>query len=128
MYRRYDARPGGVPERPKGTGCKPVGSAFRGSNPLSPIFPTLGVLFKPCLGWILGGDRPSGDRTLAQAAVLSLSKTQKSEGIEPWNWRIRQPSVVSTAKRVSRIGARRSPLPSETMTSPKDAKPRVPAL
>src|SRR3954452_18121017 len=29
--------PGGVPERPKGTGCKPVGSAYRGSNPLSPI-------------------------------------------------------------------------------------------
>src|SRR5215207_1935936 len=28
--------PGGVPERPKGTGCKPVGSAFRGSNPLAP--------------------------------------------------------------------------------------------
>ncbi len=33
------ARPrGGVPEWPKGTGCKPVGSAFRGSNPLSPTF------------------------------------------------------------------------------------------
>ena len=31
------AAPGGVPERPKGTGCKPVGSAFRGSNPLSPM-------------------------------------------------------------------------------------------
>jgi hypothetical protein len=30
--------PGGVPEWPKGTGCKPVGSAFRGSNPLSPTF------------------------------------------------------------------------------------------
>jgi hypothetical protein len=29
--------PGGVPERPKGTGCKPVGSAFRGSNPRAPI-------------------------------------------------------------------------------------------
>src|SRR4051794_3968155 len=27
---------GGVPEWPKGTGCKPVGSAYRGSNPLSP--------------------------------------------------------------------------------------------
>ena len=29
---------GGVPERPKGTGCKPVGSAYRGSNPLSPTW------------------------------------------------------------------------------------------
>jgi hypothetical protein len=28
---------GGVPEWPKGTGCKPVGSAFGGSNPPSPI-------------------------------------------------------------------------------------------
>src|SRR6266566_1933550 len=28
--------PGGVPERPKGTGCKPVGSAYGGSNPPAP--------------------------------------------------------------------------------------------
>jgi len=30
------AAPGGVPERPKGTGCKPVGSAYGGSNPPAP--------------------------------------------------------------------------------------------
>ena len=30
--------PGGVPERPKGTGCKPVGSAYGGSNPPAPMF------------------------------------------------------------------------------------------
>jgi hypothetical protein len=30
--------PGGVPERPKGTGCKPVGSAYGGSNPPAPTF------------------------------------------------------------------------------------------
>jgi hypothetical protein len=29
-------RPGGVPEWPKGTGCKPVGSAYGGSNPPAP--------------------------------------------------------------------------------------------
>jgi hypothetical protein len=29
---------GGVPERPKGTGCKPVGSAYGGSNPPAPMF------------------------------------------------------------------------------------------
>ena len=29
--------PGGVPEWPKGTGCKPVGSAYGGSNPPAPI-------------------------------------------------------------------------------------------
>jgi hypothetical protein len=29
-------RRGGVPERPKGTGCKPVGSAYGGSNPPAP--------------------------------------------------------------------------------------------
>jgi hypothetical protein len=31
------AVPGGVPEWPKGTGCKPVGSAYGGSNPPAPI-------------------------------------------------------------------------------------------
>ena len=30
------APPGGVPERPKGAGCKPVGSAYGGSNPPAP--------------------------------------------------------------------------------------------
>ena len=29
---------GGVPERPKGTGCKPVGSAYGGSNPPAPTW------------------------------------------------------------------------------------------
>src|SRR4029078_2981481 len=29
--------PGGVPEWPEGTGCKPVGSAYGGSNPPAPI-------------------------------------------------------------------------------------------
>jgi hypothetical protein len=29
---------GGVPEWPKGTGCKPVGLAYGGSNPPAPIF------------------------------------------------------------------------------------------
>src|SRR2546423_5566911 len=28
--------PGGVPERPKGRGCNPVGSAYGGSNPPAP--------------------------------------------------------------------------------------------
>src|SRR5205809_779704 len=38
MLRGYNAprSPGGVPERPKGTGCKPVGSAYGGSNPPAP--------------------------------------------------------------------------------------------
>src|SRR6185312_10433895 len=35
------ADPGGVPEWPKGTGCKPVGSAYGGSNPPAPT--SLGV-------------------------------------------------------------------------------------
>ena len=36
--------PGGVPERPKGTGCKPVGSAYGGSNPPAPtVFPAHGT-------------------------------------------------------------------------------------
>ena len=36
----YSCESGGVPEWPKGTGCKPVGVAYGGSNPpLSTIFP-----------------------------------------------------------------------------------------
>src|SRR5687767_6516899 len=36
LRRYYGRSPGGVPEWPKGTGCKPVGSAFGGSNPPAP--------------------------------------------------------------------------------------------
>jgi hypothetical protein len=32
---------GGVPERPKGTGCKPVGSAYGGSNPPAPTLSSM---------------------------------------------------------------------------------------
>ena len=39
------AAPGGVPERPKGTGCKPVGSAYGGSNPPAPIQAQLRAAF-----------------------------------------------------------------------------------
>ena len=38
---------GGVPERPKGTGCKPVGSAYGGSNPPAPIIITHRRLTSP---------------------------------------------------------------------------------
>ncbi len=38
-----DALQGGVPERPKGTGCKPVGSAYGGSNPPAPIIRTVAL-------------------------------------------------------------------------------------
>jgi hypothetical protein len=34
---------GGVPEWPKGTGCKPVGTAFGGSNPPSPMDVSMSV-------------------------------------------------------------------------------------
>ncbi len=33
---QWPSAQGGVPERPKGTGCKPVGSAYGGSNPPAP--------------------------------------------------------------------------------------------
>jgi hypothetical protein len=41
----YNFRPGGVPERPKGTGCKPVGSAYGGSNPPAPTVVRTAFLF-----------------------------------------------------------------------------------
>ena len=43
--------PGGVPERPKGTVCKTVGSAYAGSNPASPIEQAgFGAWFEPRSG------------------------------------------------------------------------------
>ncbi len=36
--------PGGVPEWPKGTGCKPVGSAYGGSNPPAPTLEQFDVV------------------------------------------------------------------------------------
>ena len=34
---RFSGVRGGVPERPKGAGCKPAGLAYGGSNPPAPI-------------------------------------------------------------------------------------------
>src|SRR3954447_11847406 len=57
------AAPGGVPERPKGTGCKPVGSAYGGSNPPAPI---IILLLRP-LSWQPRGAYPSrGERASPQ--------------------------------------------------------------
>src|SRR5580765_9078746 len=57
---RYNAaRCGGVPEWPKVTGCKPVGSAFRGSNPLSPTSPIAAL--RQAKGPARGGAFQSGD-------------------------------------------------------------------
>lgn len=39
LARIANPAPGGVPEWLKGTGCKPVGYAYVGSNPTSPISP-----------------------------------------------------------------------------------------
>ncbi len=66
--------PGGVPERPKGTGCKPVGSAFGGSNPPAPT-PTLArnnalAAGAPCR---LGGDDTA---TQAQSRLAGVAPCQ----------------------------------------------------
>ena len=63
---------GGVPERPKGTGCKPVGSAYGGSNP-APIIRTVpksGLIASATL--CAAGDRAStpGAWRDAQAVVV----------------------------------------------------------
>ena len=52
--------PGGIPERSKGTGCKPVGSAFAGSNPA----PTISTAFRAATTRsrsrsVAGGSAPS---------------------------------------------------------------------
>jgi hypothetical protein len=56
------ALPAGVPEWPKGAGCKPAGSAFRGSNPL----PCTPVRFR----FRLGKSDKLGRLTPEQGAVL----------------------------------------------------------
>ncbi len=61
---------GGVPERPKGTGCKPVGSAYGGSNPPAPT------------SWILRRRRPMSATpdTLRRMRQAGLSKTARRLG------------------------------------------------
>src|SRR6476619_4754648 len=50
---------GGVPERPKGTGCKPVGSAYGGSNPPAPTH-------SPCAAVVLRRQYRSKQRPMAE--------------------------------------------------------------
>jgi hypothetical protein len=57
-----ERRAGGVPERPKGTGCKPVGSAFAGSNPASPIRPSGRLRRRDPREWQREGPRRCGVR------------------------------------------------------------------
>src|SRR5262249_49082301 len=46
---------GGVPERPKGTGCNPVGSAYGGSNPPAPISRSPTTASRPRRGFAAAG-------------------------------------------------------------------------
>ena len=61
------ARPAGIPEWPKGAGCKPAGSAFGGSNP------------PPCIGHARSGsasadpDRAKSLKALASTSCLLLT-------------------------------------------------------
>jgi hypothetical protein len=59
--------PGGVPERPKGTGCKPVGSAYGGSNPPAPTV-SMGenARFSPCAPSPFRG-KGAADRSLRKS-------------------------------------------------------------
>jgi hypothetical protein len=82
------ASPGGVPERPKGTGCKPVGSAYGGSNPPAPTSPFAGsrrglrTAFEPSTG--SPESRSSLDNACARAdavepeALLSAGESQNT--------------------------------------------------
>src|SRR5262245_19778254 len=64
--------PGGVPERPKGTGCKPVGSAYGGSNPPAPIVRPFGP----------GSARRSHDEP-DSVATQALLASSSQEWLEP---------------------------------------------
>src|SRR3954449_12772656 len=59
---RLDAiltRPGGVPKRSNGTGCKPVGHAYAGSNP-APAMTTRGRLREPAAAVFEASRYPAG--------------------------------------------------------------------
>ena len=57
--------PGGVPERPKGTGCNPVGSAYGGSNPPAPTPPADASEFT------------SDDRSRTRSIAVALSNLRR---------------------------------------------------
>src|SRR5437763_1594026 len=65
------AAPGGVPERPKGTGCKPVGSAYGGSNAHARDLRVLGV-DRPELLPGCGSDSLADRAELARLGRLEL--------------------------------------------------------
>jgi hypothetical protein len=53
------ARPAGIPEWPKGAGCKPAGSAFGGSNP------------PPCTRFSAEEELPSGSPSSRESKTLA---------------------------------------------------------
>ena len=100
---------GGVPEWPKGTGCKPVGSAFRGSNPLSPITDSFGprrvryVPIRPASRFSQGLRTPPGLRSPERCGTRQRPLRHGFESQPPRDSRLRQ----RRARRASRCLARR---------------------
>jgi Isochorismatase family len=92
---QWPSAQGGVPERPKGTGCKPVGSAYGGSNPPAPIIsfasrdhgdtrepPNTAVLILDLQNGVVGG---AHERDAVVAKVSSLvRKAREAEVPVVW--------------------------------------------
>src|SRR3954453_3117385 len=76
--------PGDVPEWPKGTGCKPVGSAYGGSNPPAPISLEDSNRFPAVCGDSVGSLLPSQDNartgSIASASSSDLTYTSVVAG------------------------------------------------
>src|SRR5215210_1975491 len=71
-------RRGGVPKRSNGTGCKPVGSAFAGSNP-APA--TMALALEETVALVTGASSGIGEATAralaAQGAAVAVVARRK---------------------------------------------------
>ena len=76
--------PGGVPERSKGIGCKPIGSAFAGSNPAPAM-----AKIAPASGHLRGAgsdgsdQRPVAIQSLTTVRVCRLLRAARSQPSPP---------------------------------------------
>src|SRR5207248_7309743 len=88
FVRLQSSAPGGVPERPKGTGCKPVGSAYGGSNPPAPMFgfqrTAAGSLLRAqaiaaCAAWSARGSAQRKRLNLMDAEMLGMRVKERPD-------------------------------------------------
>ncbi len=113
---------GGVPERPKGAGCKPVGSAYGGSNPPSPTRLLGRRLRRPGATGLWSrltplsarsSARPCGEHCPLRARTLSRAPSKREQFFPVWlpGRRLRRPGATGLWSRLTPLSARSSTRP-----------------